>query len=173
MLQRSIRTAVTQQRSLDRLYIQKAAFAGLAISQKGIYQPRLAADRSTRISPLLSRFASSDTSSSPPPSTSASEESSSPSTAASTPEANSQSSDDRFDAAASEELLQAPGSTASQPIGRIQRRLSITFTCTVPDCGERSSHEFSRQAYEKGIVLVQCPKCDSRHLIGGRYYSHH
>ncbi|KIM44783.1 hypothetical protein M413DRAFT_442745 [Hebeloma cylindrosporum] len=44
-------------------------------------------------------------------------------------------------------------------------KLSITFTCTVPDCGERSTHQFTKQAYEKGIVLVQCPGCKNRHLI--------
>lgn len=75
-------------------------------------------------------------------------------------------SDDRFTSAASEELLQAPNETNRQPIGKLDRRLNITFTCTVPECGHRSSHEFSRHAYEKGIVLCQCPQCFSRHLIG-------
>ncbi|GAA5981312.1 hypothetical protein JCM11641_005641 [Rhodosporidiobolus odoratus] len=69
------------------------------------------------------------------------------------------------------------------PIGQIDpldRRLEITFTCTaqVPlnpeqkehgaparDCGHRSSHEFSRRSYEKGVVIVQCPECENRHLI--------
>jgi len=41
----------------------------------------------------------------------------------------------------------------------------IQFTCTVPDCGTRSSHEFSKKSYEKGIVIVQCPGCKNRHLI--------
>lgn len=75
-------------------------------------------------------------------------------------------SDDRFSSIASEELLQAPNETNRQPIGQLERRLNITFTCTVPTCGHRSSHEFSRHAYEKGIVLCQCPQCHSRHLIG-------
>lgn len=44
-------------------------------------------------------------------------------------------------------------------------RLSITFTCTVPDCGTRSTHEFTKRSYQKGIVIVQCPGCESRHLI--------
>ncbi|KAF7317805.1 DNL-type domain-containing protein [Mycena kentingensis (nom. inval.)] len=47
----------------------------------------------------------------------------------------------------------------------ITPRLSLTFTCTANNCGERSTHQFSKQAYESGIVLVQCPKCDVRHLI--------
>lgn len=75
------------------------------------------------------------------------------------------------------------------PIGKIDRRLQITFTCTAlvhppstPDipssttptpssqtevpCGHRSTHEFSKRSYDKGIVLVECPACKSRHLIG-------
>ncbi|PPR06161.1 hypothetical protein CVT24_000708 [Panaeolus cyanescens] len=55
--------------------------------------------------------------------------------------------------------------TSQQLPGRIDPRLSITFTCTVPDCNERSTHEFSKRSYERGIVLVQCPKCKNRHLI--------
>lgn len=41
-------------------------------------------------------------------------------------------------------------------------RLSLTFTCTVPDCGERSTHQFTKRAYERGIVLIECPKCKNR-----------
>ncbi len=42
------------------------------------------------------------------------------------------------------------------------RRRSITFTCTADKCNHRSSHEFTKRSYEKGIVLVQCPKCKNR-----------
>ncbi|KAJ6617026.1 DNL zinc finger-domain-containing protein [Mycena sp. CBHHK59/15] len=56
--------------------------------------------------------------------------------------------------------------TSSQALpDAITPRLSMTFTCTVQDCGERSTHEFSKQAYDSGLVLVQCPGCDNRHLI--------
>ncbi|BGP49726.1 hypothetical protein JCM10450v2_005631 [Rhodotorula kratochvilovae] len=61
------------------------------------------------------------------------------------------------------------------PIGRLDRRLQITFTCTAslatdedPDrgaCGHRSSHEFSKRSYDRGVVIVQCPGCQNRHLI--------
>lgn len=51
------------------------------------------------------------------------------------------------------------------PIGQIEQRLSITFTCSVDECGHRSSHEFSKRSYTKGIVIVQCPGCKNRHLI--------
>ncbi|KAF9525098.1 DNL zinc finger-domain-containing protein [Crepidotus variabilis] len=56
--------------------------------------------------------------------------------------------------------------TTSQTLpGRVEPRLSITFTCTASQCGERSTHEFSKRSYMKGIVIVQCPKCKNRHLI--------
>ncbi|KDQ19140.1 hypothetical protein BOTBODRAFT_484992 [Botryobasidium botryosum FD-172 SS1] len=48
---------------------------------------------------------------------------------------------------------------------KIEPRLSITFTCTVPDCNSRSTHEFTKRSYERGIVIVQCPSCKNRHLI--------
>lgn len=69
-------------------------------------------------------------------------------------------------------------SSSSTPIGQIERRLRITFTCTAsvtPEgqpgapasaCGHRSSHEFARRSYEKGVVIIQCPGCGNRHLIG-------
>ncbi|KAJ6580876.1 DNL zinc finger-domain-containing protein [Mycena capillaripes] len=56
--------------------------------------------------------------------------------------------------------------TSSQALPEtIVPKLSMTFTCTADNCGERSTHEFSRQAYESGLVLVQCPGCHNRHLI--------
>ncbi|KAI0642416.1 DNL zinc finger-domain-containing protein [Trametes meyenii] len=44
-------------------------------------------------------------------------------------------------------------------------KLSLTFTCTVEACHTRSTHQFTRRSYEKGIVIVQCPGCKNRHLI--------
>lgn len=41
----------------------------------------------------------------------------------------------------------------------------MTFTCTASDCSHRSSHTFTKRAYERGIVIVQCPGCKNRHLI--------
>lgn len=52
---------------------------------------------------------------------------------------------------------EAPALTDSQ-----EPRLSLTFTCTAGDCTTRSSHTFTKRAYEKGIVLVQCPGCKNR-----------
>lgn len=101
-----------------------------------------------------------------------------------------------------ENQLEAPPKKTA--IGRINRRLQITFTCTaditpVPEddavpasvvidelkklhgaveaaspeiitCGHRSTHEFSRVSYEKGIVLIECPGCKNRHLIGTCFF---
>lgn len=44
-------------------------------------------------------------------------------------------------------------------------KLSLTFTCTANECGHRSTHQFTKRSYERGIVLVQCPSCKNRHLI--------
>ncbi|KAG6861543.1 hypothetical protein C0995_015277 [Termitomyces sp. Mi166 len=66
----------------------------------------------------------------------------------------------------SSSISSAPATTTSQPLPeRTEPRLSMTFTCTVSGCGERSTHEFAKRSYERGIVLVQCPKCKNRHLI--------
>lgn len=43
-----------------------------------------------------------------------------------------------------------------------EARLSLTFTCTVEDCGTRSTHEFTKRSYTRGIVIVQCPGCENR-----------
>ncbi|KAF5316722.1 hypothetical protein D9619_006562 [Psilocybe cf. subviscida] len=56
--------------------------------------------------------------------------------------------------------------TTSQALPeKMEPKLSLTFTCTVPECGHRSTHQFTKRAYEKGIVIVQCPGCKNRHLI--------
>lgn len=57
-----------------------------------------------------------------------------------------------------------PSSSDSNPSSSIsiQPRLSITFTCAVPDCSHRSTHEFSKRSYERGIVIIQCPNCKNR-----------
>ncbi|TFY68284.1 hypothetical protein EVG20_g3626 [Dentipellis fragilis] len=68
---------------------------------------------------------------------------------------------------ASSKPAEAPGLTTSQTfkLEPEEPKLSLTFTCTVPNCNERSTHQFTKRAYEKGIVLVECPGCKNRHLI--------
>jgi hypothetical protein len=41
--------------------------------------------------------------------------------------------------------------------------LLIGFTCKV--CSTRTHRTMSRRAYNHGIVLIECPGCESRHLI--------
>lgn len=65
----------------------------------------------------------------------------------------------RRDAGNHDEQRSGGGGT---PIGQIEQRLSLTFTCAVEGCGHRSSHEFAKRSYEKGIVIVQCPECKNR-----------
>jgi protein import protein ZIM17 len=63
----------------------------------------------------------------------------------------------------------SPSLVSQSPVetGDLEPRLSLAFTCTVADCGTRSSHTFTRRSYEKGIVIVQCPGCRNR----SAYYS--
>ena len=42
-------------------------------------------------------------------------------------------------------------------------RMAIKFTCKV--CDERLSRTFLKQSYEKGVVLIKCPKCKNHHII--------
>ncbi|KAJ5779075.1 hypothetical protein N7457_006795 [Penicillium paradoxum] len=39
----------------------------------------------------------------------------------------------------------------------------IVFTCK--PCGHRSAHRMSKQGYHRGTVLIQCPSCQSRHVM--------
>lgn len=45
----------------------------------------------------------------------------------------------------------------------LKDQLMLAFTCK--KCNDRSSHLISKQAYQGGTVLVQCPHCKNRHLI--------
>ncbi|KAF8826165.1 hypothetical protein HHX47_DHR6000720 [Lentinula edodes] len=70
------------------------------------------------------------------------------------------------DSGSSPSSSSAPQTVTSQALPeKMTPRMSITFTCTVTDCGTRSTHEFAKRSYERGIVLVECPGCNNRHLI--------
>ena len=49
-------------------------------------------------------------------------------------------------------------------------KYSLTFTCKVPECDERTSHMFSKRAYHHGIVIIQCPKCENRYVATKRKF---
>lgn len=48
-------------------------------------------------------------------------------------------------------------------------KLGISFTCTVNDCNTRISKMIRRSTYEHGTVLIQCPKCKTKHIIADNY----
>ena len=51
----------------------------------------------------------------------------------------------------------------TEKVGKIQPQMAIQYTCKV--CGERNTNMFSKLSYEKGVVIVTCKQCSSRHLI--------
>lgn len=53
--------------------------------------------------------------------------------------------------------------TCTPSLAQLPGSLRVVYTCKV--CGSREEKQFSRQAYVKGVVIVQCSGCNSRHLI--------
>jgi len=74
-------------------------------------------------------------------------------------------------------------SSTTEAVDPQEPRLSLTFTCTAPitphdastsspepsevtePCSHRSTHTFTKRAYQNGIVIISCPSCKNRHLI--------
>jgi len=48
-------------------------------------------------------------------------------------------------------------------LGKIAAIYQLHYTCGV--CNERSYRNFSKKAYHEGVVIIQCLKCENRHLI--------
>lgn len=44
-----------------------------------------------------------------------------------------------------------------------KRQLVMMFTCV--QCEVRSAKAFSKEAYQRGVVMIECPGCGGRHLI--------
>lgn len=57
----------------------------------------------------------------------------------------------------------APPATDAAPKPEPEARLALLFTCN--KCDNRAMRSFSKQAYQNGVVIVQCPGCQARHLI--------
>ncbi|KAA3677014.1 mitochondrial protein import protein ZIM17 [Paragonimus westermani] len=45
----------------------------------------------------------------------------------------------------------------------VKNKMYIEFTCK--KCNHRSKKYFSKQAYQKGIVIIRCDGCENLHLI--------
>ena len=41
----------------------------------------------------------------------------------------------------------------------------MAYTCTHNGCGTKQARTFSKNSYEKGVVLVRCEGCNNLHLI--------
>ena len=61
----------------------------------------------------------------------------------------------------------ATGSTVSeekaQELAKIPAKMFLAFTCEV--CNVRNQKTISKQAYQKGVVIVKCDGCANNHLI--------
>lgn len=56
-----------------------------------------------------------------------------------------------------------PVDGGSTTVGQVEVKMNLMYTCK--GCQTHNSHLISRQSYEKGVVIVTCQGCNSRHLI--------
>lgn len=62
-----------------------------------------------------------------------------------------------------ETVVNVPSNGESVPVAQIRTKMAMVFTCNV--CETRQMKQFSKLAYENGIVILKCSGCDKRHLI--------
>lgn len=48
-------------------------------------------------------------------------------------------------------------------VGKIEPKMQIAYTCKV--CSTRNFQTFTKNSYEKGVVIVKCKGCNNHHLI--------
>lgn len=53
--------------------------------------------------------------------------------------------------------------TEPKQLAKTEVKMHLLYTCKV--CSVRNSHQISKVAYEKGVVIVKCVGCSSNHLI--------
>ena len=41
----------------------------------------------------------------------------------------------------------------------------MMYTCAVEGCGTKQARTFTKDSYEKGVVLLRCEGCNSLHLV--------
>lgn len=47
--------------------------------------------------------------------------------------------------------------------------IGISFVCTADDCNTRIAKSVRRLSYEKGTVVIQCPKCEKHHVVADNF----
>ncbi|KAF7259765.1 hypothetical protein EG68_06613 [Paragonimus skrjabini miyazakii] len=57
----------------------------------------------------------------------------------------------------------ATNSSTTDHDQEVKNKMYIEFTCK--KCNHRSKKYFSKQAYQKGIVIIRCEGCENLHLI--------
>lgn len=55
------------------------------------------------------------------------------------------------------------GTQHSHPLGKLEGKLYLSYTCKV--CDTRNSNYISKVAYHSGVVLVKCTGCSNHHII--------